>query len=129
MWIGVDLVYLGELDRLLDRAWFRAFAYDEAELATADGLGPERAREFLAGRFAGKEAVLKALGTGMACGVRPRQIAILRSDGGAPVVRLTGVAADRAADLGMAEVRVSISHKRDLVVAVALGLSRGAGRA
>ncbi|MFF3750934.1 holo-ACP synthase [Streptomyces sp. NPDC002018] len=122
MWIGVDLLRLDELDRLLGRAWFRAFAYDETELTTAGAFGPERAREFLAGRFAAKEAVLKALGTGIARGVKPRQVAVLRTADGAPVVRLTGVAADHAAALGMANIHVSISHKGDLVLAVALGL-------
>ncbi|MEE1781394.1 holo-ACP synthase [Streptomyces sp. SP17BM10] len=120
MWIGVDLLHIGELDRLLGRPWFRAFAYDAAELATAEAFGPERAREFLAGRFAAKEAVLKALGTGFTGGIRPRDVAVLRSDGGAPVVRLSGAAAARATGLGVADVQVSITHKRDLVLAAAL---------
>ncbi len=122
MWIGVDLLRLGELDRLLGRAWFRAFAYDRAELAEAGGFGPDRAREFLAGRFAAKEAVPKALGAGMAAGVKPCQVIVERSASGAPEVRLTGAAADRAAALGMAGIGVTITHKGDLAVAVAVGL-------
>ncbi|KAA2264197.1 4'-phosphopantetheinyl transferase superfamily protein [Solihabitans fulvus] len=124
MWIGVDLLRLGELDRLVLRPWFRAYVYDETELAVADAFGPDRRREFLAGRFAGKEAVLKAIGSGAACGVRPCQVAIRRSATGAPVVELAGAAAERAAALGVAEVRVSITHKGDLVLALAVGVSQ-----
>ncbi|MFF4751982.1 holo-ACP synthase [Streptomyces sp. NPDC002514] len=122
MWIGVDLLRAGELDRLLGRRWFREFTYDPAELAQAEEFGPERAREYLVGRFAGKESVLKVLGTGFTSGVKPRQVAILRTPLGAPEVHLTGTAAARARELGVAEIRVSITHKSDLAMAVALGL-------
>ncbi|MEU3768669.1 4'-phosphopantetheinyl transferase superfamily protein [Amycolatopsis keratiniphila] len=122
MRIGADLLYVGELDRLLARLWFRAYVYAESELATAAGFGPDRCREFLAGRFAAKEAVAKAIGTGFADGVTPRQIAVERADSGAALVMLTGVAAARAAALGVVEVQVSITHKVDLVLAVALAV-------
>ncbi|MCP3754416.1 holo-ACP synthase [Streptomyces sp. TBY4] len=122
MGIGADLLRLHELDRLLRRPWFRAFAYTEAELAVAAGYGPDRAREFLAGRFAAKEAVLKAIGTGMTGGVRPCQVAVLKGDDGAPLVRLSGAAAERAAAAGLGSVGVSITHKGDLVLAVALAV-------
>ncbi|MFD5649185.1 MULTISPECIES: holo-ACP synthase [unclassified Streptomyces] len=125
MRIGVDLLRLGELDRLLARPWFRSFVYTDAESAIAAGFGPDRAREFLAGRFAAKEAVLKALGTGMTGGVRLCQVAVLRTDEGAPLVRLSGAAADRAAAAGIVEVRVSLTHKGDLAFAVALALEGG----
>ncbi|MFD3326422.1 holo-ACP synthase [Streptomyces sp. NPDC058701] len=125
MAIGADLLRLHELDRLLGRPWFRRFAYTEAELAVAAGYGPDRAREFLAGRFAAKEAVLKAIGTGMTGGVRPCQVAVLKGDDGAPVVRLSGAAADRAAEAGLSAVGVSITHKGDLVLAVALAAPGG----
>ena len=122
MWIGVDLMRMGELDALLGRAWFRAYAYVPEELAVAESFGAERATEFLTGRFAGKEAVLKVIGTGMAAGVTPRQVAILRTDGGAPLVRLSGRAARCAAERGIAAISVSISHKTDLVFAAAIGV-------
>lgn len=122
MWIGVDLLRVDELDRLLERDWFRAFAYDESELAVASGFGPDRSREFLAGRFAAKEAVLKAIGTGFTAGVKPRQVAITRSTTGNPAVHLSGAAAAHAAELGMSQIQVSITHKADLVLAVAFAL-------
>lgn len=126
MWIGVDLLHTGELDRLLGRGWFREYTYDAAELAQAAEFGPERAREYLTGRFAGKEAVLKALATGVTGGLRPRQVVILRTPLGAPEVHLTAAAATRARELGVAEIQVSITHKSDLAMAVALALPEGA---
>lgn len=120
MLIGIDVLHADELDQLLTRGWFREYAYATEELAVANGYSEERAKEFLVGRFAGKEAVLKATRSGIGGGVTPRQVAILREESGAPVVQLTGVAARRAADLGVAEVRVSIAHKDELVIAVAI---------
>ncbi|ARQ68465.1 holo-ACP synthase [Streptomyces marincola] len=122
MWVGVDVLEQGELARLLGRPWFRRHVYAPEELAVADSFGQERAAEFLTGRFAAKEAVLKVLGTGIGRGVTWRQVAVLRAAGGAPAVHLSGAAALGAARLGIAEVRVSVAHKKGLVVAVALGV-------
>ncbi len=119
--LGVDLLAMNELDRLLTRSWFREYAYAAEELATADELGDSRRREFLAGRFAAKEAIVKALGRGYGGGVAPRHAAVLRAESGAPRVRLSGALACTADELGLAELNVSISHKTGFVVAVAVG--------
>ena len=119
--VGVDLLRIGELDRLTHRAWFRRLLYSAPERREAGRLAPGRRREFLAGRFAAKEAVLKALGVGLLAGVPAWQIDIGRAEGGAPRVELTGMAARRAADLGLDRIALSISHKEELVVAVAVG--------
>ncbi|MDH6134309.1 holo-[acyl-carrier protein] synthase [Kitasatospora sp. MAA4] len=118
--IGIDVLHEDELDALLERPWFRSYTYAPEELATADSFGAQRAREFLAGRFAAKEAALKALGTGVSDGVTPRQVAILRAPGGTPVVRLSGAAARHAEAHGIAGISVSITHKRGLVIAAAI---------
>jgi holo-[acyl-carrier protein] synthase len=126
--LGVDVVRISEFDRLGTRPWFRRFVYAECELAYADSVGPSRRREFLAGRFAAKEAALKVLRTGLFGPVPPRDIAVDRAADGAPVVRLTGAAAEAAALLDLAGLTVSISHKDDLAaaVAVAVPLARSA---
>ncbi|EHN75372.1 holo-ACP synthase [Streptomyces coelicoflavus] len=121
MRIGVDVLALGELDRLHTRGWFRQHTYDREELALAQSLSPSRAREFLAGRFAAKEAVLKVLGTGFGKGISPAYVRVLRDNRSAPVVRLAGAAARRAAELGLGTIAVSIAHKDECVVAVAIG--------
>ena len=121
MRLGVDLTALDELDALLRRRWFRHFVFADAELAHADGLSPTRRAEFLAGRFSAKEAVLKVLGRGLFQGVAPHDIAVTRAPGGEPCVTLTATAAGAAAEAGISGVSVSITHKRDLVAAVAVG--------
>jgi holo-[acyl-carrier protein] synthase len=116
MRIGIDVLGLGELDRLQTRPWFRRYTYAAEELALADGFGRERAREFLAGRFAAKEAVLKVLGTGCRDGLMPRHICIARGARSAPVVRLTGAAQRRATEIELSDLTLSIAHKGEYVV-------------
>ncbi len=76
----------------------------------------------LAGRWAAKEAVSKVLGLGVR-GVGWREIEIRRTPMGQPIVTLHGRAEQRAKALGLKEpLSVSISHIKDLAVAVAVGL-------
>ena len=117
--LGLDLITVAELDRLVERPWFTRFAFAEAELAQADALTGERRREFLAGRFAAKEAVLKALGCGLFQGVVPRDIRLVRGPSGAPRVDLLATAGAAAAAAGVGGVTVSITHKAGMAAAVA----------
>jgi holo-[acyl-carrier protein] synthase len=121
MRLGVDLLALDELDRLAERGWFLRFVFAGSELDYATKLAGGRRREFLAGRFAAKEAVLKVLGLGLFDGVPPRDIAVDRSAAGEPTVRLHGAAARAAQRIPVAGISVSITHKRGLVAAVAVG--------
>ncbi|WP_018536318.1 MULTISPECIES: 4'-phosphopantetheinyl transferase superfamily protein [unclassified Streptomyces] len=119
--VGIDLLYLDELDGLLRRPWFLSYTYAEAELRMADTLGDERRREFLAGRFAAKEAVLKVLDCGLFGEVLPRHIEVHRAASGRPDLRLTGSARRRSTALGLAGITLTLTHKRDVAVALALG--------
>ncbi len=74
----------------------------------------------LAGRWAAKEAVSKVLGLGVR-GVGWREIEILRTPRGQPVVKLHGRAEERRRSMGLGAMTVSISHIRELAVAVAAG--------
>jgi holo-[acyl-carrier protein] synthase len=121
MRLGIDLLRVDELDRLSRRDWFLRFTFSEGELAYAHALGTERRREFLAGRFAAKEAVSKVLGTGLFQGVPPRDIHLGRAADGEPVVVLRGAAVPAARARRITEVTVSLTHKRELVAAVAVG--------
>lgn len=123
--IGVDVLDCAELRRLVERPWFLRFAFAPEELAHAETLGAHRVLEFLAGRFAAKEAVLKVLGIGFLQGVAPREICVEHTARGAPVVHLRG----RAAQLTPRTVSVSITHKQNVVAAVAIGLFSAAGAA
>ncbi len=82
------------------------------------GLTPKG--EALAVRFAGKEAVMKTLGTG-AKGVGWREIEILADDRGKPLIYLYGRAHDRAVELGLKDIAISLSHSREYAVASAMG--------
>lgn len=115
--VGVDVLDRAELRRLLGRPWFLRFGFAPEEIAHAETLGAERRLEFLAGRFAAKEAVLKVLGIGFLQGVAPREIYVDHAPEGGPVVHFRG----RAAELTQDPVAVSITHKQNVVAAVAVG--------
>ena len=110
---------VGELDALAERPWFTRFAFADEELDQAATMTGERRREFLAGRFAAKEAVLKAMGSGLFQGVVPRDIRLVRGPTGAPRVDLLATAGAAAEAVGFAQVTVSITHKAGMVAAVA----------
>src|SRR5262249_21954471 len=71
----------------------------------------------IAGRFAAKEACMKALGTGWGYGVRWRDIDVRRGPAGAPVAYLSGQAARRLEELGGSRVHVTITHTDDHAMA------------
>lgn len=121
--VGVDLMSVGELDRLRQRRWFDGYAFAPAELTVAESLPEGRRREFLTGRFAAKEAVLKTFRKGLFQGIAPREIVVTRAPSGAPEVTLYGAAQAAADAVGVRHVGVSITHKGDLIVAVATGWS------
>ena len=79
--------------------------------------------ERLAGRFAAKEAVLKAIGTGFGAGVAFTDVMIHRAPGAAPEVQLSGGAAKAATALGVTDWRLSISHAGGMAMASVLALS------
>lgn len=121
---GIDLVDIAEMRRWIedprDPLIPRCFVQEELDEV---GDGPDRI-ERLAGRFAAKEAVLKALGTGFGAGVAFCDVVIHRDPGAPPQVRLTGGAAKAAAEHGIAEWRLSISHAGAMAMASAIAIGR-----
>jgi holo-[acyl-carrier protein] synthase len=73
--------------------------------------------ERYAGRFAAKEAGMKALGTGWRRGVRWRDIEVVREPSGKPTLRLAGVALRIAEGLGVKTISLSITHSGNLALA------------
>ena len=117
--LGVDLAEIERVGRLLAKyPWFaeRCFTDHEREYAFRYAK-PERR---LAARFAGKEAVMKSMGTGWRR-IRWQDIEI--TGGGKPTVRVFGTAANRAETLGITGFEITITHtdKDALVFAIALG--------
>jgi holo-[acyl-carrier protein] synthase len=116
----VDIVEISRVKAAVERhgAGFRRRVYTELEWQQCG-----RSFSSLAGRFAAKEAVMKALGVG---GMAFRDIEIVRTASGKPEVRLSGRMQRRAERLGVKRIGVSISHSRDNAVAMALAERDGA---
>ncbi len=116
---GVDLIEIARIEDVIARHGKRYLEriYTDAELERCG-----RQTESLAGRFAAKEAVAKALGSGIG-EVGWKDIEILGDDQNAPTLRLMGSAQQKAEQLGLTTWSVSISHSLSHAVAfvVALG--------
>lgn len=115
---GVDIVEIRRLEEINPaiRARFIQRVYTPLEQQLTRLFYPS-----LAGRFAAKEAVSKALGTGIGR-VRWQDIEIARGPAGEPVLQLHGWAQEVADRLGLTTWSVSISHGRDYAVAMAVAL-------
>jgi holo-[acyl-carrier protein] synthase len=118
--VGTDILQInriGEVEqRLGERFMRRILTPSEQHEYRASAL-PER---LLAKRFCAKEAVAKALGTGIGRGVSWQDIEITHDDYGAPRVRLSGGAADRLQHLGGQHLAISLADEHDYVVAFAV---------
>jgi len=119
--VGTDIVAMERIEKLVTEYGerFTAKVYTDRELANAEGKGPRRLQH-LAGLFAAKEAVLKALGTGQSQGARLRDVELTPQDSGAPQVTLHGATQKRFERGGGSAVHVSISHDAGLAVALAI---------
>jgi holo-[acyl-carrier protein] synthase len=119
--IGIDAVEIERIAEAIERHGerFLARVYTAEERQLAERSGEARS-QFYAGRFAAKEAVLKALGTGYAQGLGFREVEVLRDTNGAPRLTLHGFAKERAHDLGITKILVSITHTRRDAHAVAV---------
>jgi len=109
----VDVAQLSrQLDTAGERLLRRLFTRGEQTLCAQDV-------DRLATTLAGKEAVAKALGTGLRSGVRWTDIEIVREPAGRPVVTLHGAARERAASLAIDDIAISLCHEGPYAVAVA----------
>ena len=121
---GIDLVEIGRISRMLDEheARFVERCFTARELQHADAA-PRKRLERLAGRFAAKEAILKALGTGWRDGIAWTDMEILPDTLGRPVLTLSGQAASIASRKNIGDWNISISHTGTLAIASAIALS------
>jgi holo-[acyl-carrier protein] synthase len=120
--IGIDLVDCGRIERMLSDHGqaFLDRVYTPAEQAYC---GRSRNQvERLAARYAAKEAVLKALGTGMRDGMSWTEIEVSHDALGAPVVTLHGEVARVAAARGVGRLAVSLTHAGGLAMAEVMAL-------
>jgi holo-[acyl-carrier protein] synthase len=112
--IGTDLVSIDRIRELTEKYGNRFLEriYTRREIAESS-LSPA----YLSGRFAVKEAVLKAMGTGLSSGLNWRDVETIRMPSGAPTVCLYGEAARRVSAMGSGRIMVSISHERAYALA------------
>jgi holo-[acyl-carrier protein] synthase len=115
--LGVDME---EITRLGDAIQRHGRIFLERIFTPAEIAYCERHRdpvERYAGRFAAKEAAMKALGTGWGQGVRWRDIEVARQPGGRPTIIFHGVARERAERLGGRQISLSITHTGNFALA------------
>ena len=116
--LGLDLTEVSRVSEVLER-WGERFlmrVFSPGELNRAR-RHPRAFAEHVAGRFAAKEATMKALGTGWR-GVAFREISVRRDPRGKPRLELNGRALERAERLRVRSMEVSITHTADVAAAV-----------
>ena len=115
--VGIDIIELNRIARVVERLGNRFLQriYTPQELAYCRGRIPQ-----LAARFAAKEAVMKALGTGIR-GVGWKEIEVQRQRGRGPTITLHGRAKLKAEAIMIEEIAISISHSRDSAVVSVVG--------
>lgn len=120
--LGLDVVKIERMRNILERTpSFAQRIYSDQEQAYCNSKAVPAIH--YATRFAAKEAVLKALGTGFAEGIGPRDIEVRRNSKGRPYVVLSGRAKEIAAELGVNELPISLSYTHEEAVACAMAIT------
>lgn len=123
--LGVDIVEIERMRKILARMpSFAEKTFSEAEREYCDSKAAPEVH--YATRFAAKEAVLKALGTGFSEGIWTRDIEVRRTSKGRPYVVLTGRAREVAREKGVREIPISLSFTHDEAVACAMAITEDA---
>lgn len=113
--VGCDIIEIERIARAIKSESFIRRVFTAEEAAYCQRRGQQAAASFAA-RFAAKEAVLKALGTGLREGSL-QEMAVDNDGLGKPLVQLSGHFAMLAKQLGVKNIQISLSHSRDFAVA------------
>ncbi|MDH5225222.1 MAG: holo-ACP synthase [Actinomycetota bacterium] len=117
--LGVDICEIARMERALGRhSTMRERVFTPAEIAYCDSKA--RPAESYAGRFAAREATIKALGGYR--GKRWQDISVGRAKSGAPSIVLSGHAKARADSLGVTQVLITFTHEKSSAVAFAVAV-------
>jgi holo-[acyl-carrier protein] synthase len=117
--LGVDICEIARMERAISRhPTLRDRVFTPEEIAYCNPKA--RPAESYAGRFAAREATIKALGGYR--GRRWQDISVTRHPSGAPSVRLDGNAKRRADELGVTEVLITFTHEKTSAVALAVAV-------
>ena len=113
--VGTDIIEIERMKKAMGKEAFLARVFTQEERSYCDGRGVGRAASYAA-RWAGKEAVLKAFGTGLRQGTL-LNVEIVPDVLGAPEVHLSGFFAALAEERGVRRIHLSLSHAREYAVA------------
>jgi holo-[acyl-carrier protein] synthase len=122
--LGIDIVKVERIRAALERFGDR---FSNRVLTPAERRYVRARPETFAGRWAAKEAVSKVLGLGVR-GIGWKDIEVERLPTGQPAIRLHGRAAQRADQLGMGRIALSITHESEYAVAIAFGVRTAGGK-
>jgi holo-[acyl-carrier protein] synthase len=117
--LGTDLIEIVRIQASIDRygEQFLRRVFTEGEIVYCMRKKRNAAESFAA-RFAAKEAGAKALGTGISQGVSWREIEVRRAQGQRPELEFSGRAAERAKAMGVRGISLSLTHSRDVAMAM-----------
>lgn len=113
--VGIDIVEISRIAAAIKRKAFIDRVFTPAEQAYCENRGVHRAASYAA-RFAAKEAVLKALGTGLRGGTW-QDVEMINNNLGRPLVQMTGYYQNLAGELGVQEIYLSVTHAREYAAA------------
>ena len=118
--IGTDLVDVNRIKKMKSISTFANKILGESELKEFGALNGEAQKYYLGKQFAGKEAYVKALGTGFRDPIFPKDIEILRNAFGKPEVFLSAGAKSHVQDLGIIKSHVSLADESNHLIAFAV---------
>ena len=119
--IGTDICQLSRIEKLLNSSKREHFLEKTFTREEIDNMPPQKKEvSYFAGRWAAKEAVAKALGSGFGAQCRWLDITIRKMASGAPEIVLSEVTEQSAKDLGIEKFHISISHEKEYAVAFAV---------
>jgi holo-[acyl-carrier protein] synthase len=124
--IGTDITECLRIARMIERhgELFIDRVYTPDEITYCQSR--KQATQHFTGRWAAKEAIMKALGTGWRRGISWRDMEIRNEPGGKPVVAVRGGMKEVVEQLGVCEIQVSISHCRSHATAIAIAIGKDA---
>ena len=120
---GIDLVDFGRIESMIERHGGRFLDRVFTAQEQSDAEKITNRVEKLAGRFAAKEAVLKLLGTGWRGKIAWTDIEVTNSSLGQPMVNLAGLVIRIAAEAGVEQITLSITHTANFAIASAVALA------
>ncbi|QDT37064.1 holo-ACP synthase [Stratiformator vulcanicus] len=120
--LGTDIVEVQRIAEMIERhgEHFLERTFTDGERAYCDRH--KNSAQNYAGRWAAKEAAMKALGTGFIKGIRWTEVEVVNLKSGAPKLVLHGGTKEFALKLGIAEIAISISHSKEYATSTAIAL-------